>query len=202
MQVGFEKEFFLLNEENKPQLIKTNTGIPYDECGWLVEARGMPFNSANDAVYNLKGKIAKITATIQKIHPTFSLSDQPFMIVDRTLRAQAAKTFQKPLVRQNNFYGHETHRNSPLEGIAAIHVSLTSQQRYKDQNGNESHYNVNFDWARIFTKLDLAFKNEIKDAKRNPGFYELKGDGRVEYRSLPANVDLDKLTQVLEEVGL
>ena len=55
-----------------------------------------------------------------------------------------------------------------------------------------------FDFVQIIRKLDEAFKGEIKAAKRLPGFYEIKPDRRVEYRSLPNDVDLGKIIKTLK----
>jgi hypothetical protein len=57
---------------------------------------------------------------------------------------------------------------------------------------------MNFDWMRWFLLFDKAFKEEIKNSYRNPGFYELKSDGRIEYRSLPNNINMDKLINVIQ----
>lgn len=56
------------------------------------------------------------------------------------------------------------------------------------------------DHAMLVGRLDSAFKAEIRAARRNPGFYERKGDGRIEYRSLPNNVDLEKVREVLGSI--
>lgn len=57
-----------------------------------------------------------------------------------------------------------------------------------------------FDYITIFKKLDEAFAEEIKEAKRLPGFYEIKSDGRIEYRSLPSNVSLFKVIDVINSI--
>jgi hypothetical protein len=52
----------------------------------------------------------------------------------------------------------------------------------------------------MIMSFDNTFKDEIRKSGRNPGFYEVKGDGRIEYRSLPNNVDMGKVEMVLRQV--
>jgi hypothetical protein len=226
MRVGLEKEFFLLTKDGepvslaaeKPLLYNETAGhpwlrLPHDDCGWLVEARGEPFADPVDAVFSLKAKVFKIERTLAEINAEsfmeglpFSLSDEPIMKVSKAVRLQSARYFTKPLVKYQNLHGYETHKNAMLEGTAGVHVSFTQETSFTENacescgHCKERVYNVNFDWPQIFLKLDAAFAEEIKAAKRRPGFYEIKSDGRVEYRSLPANVDLDKLIRVLNKV--
>jgi hypothetical protein len=44
-------------------------------------------------------------------------------------------------------------------------------------------------------------KTEYMSAEFLAGFYEVKQDGRVEYRSLPSNTSLDKLIEFFEKEG-
>ncbi|MCK9458292.1 MAG: hypothetical protein M0R80_01460 [Proteobacteria bacterium] len=223
MRIGLEKEFFLLTKDGEPVSLAavnpTGTGghsllrLPHDDCGWLVEARGEPFSNPVDAVFSLKAEIYKIEQTLAEINAEtffaglpFRLSDVPIMKVPKTVRLQSARYFTKPLVKYQNFYGYETHKNAMLEGTAGVHVSFTQETSFTEDacescgHCKERIYNVNFDWPQIFLKLDAAFAEEIKEAKRRPGFYEIKHDGRVEYRSLPADVDMEKLIKILKTV--
>ena len=208
MKVGLEKEFFLI-KNGKPQSLATDTlhnfgHLPCDECGWLVEARGKPHNSIVEAVFSLKADIYQIEKRVEKIPAehidgvaySYTLNDEPVMKVDRATKLQCARRFAKGTIKYQNLYGHECHRNALSEATAGVHVSFTVERIYTSNN-NTYTYNVNFDWPQIFIKLDKAFADEIKAAKRRPGFYEIKHDGRVEYRSLPSKVDLDKLIDVL-----
>jgi hypothetical protein len=201
MLIGLEKEFFLLKDGNPQPL--TDLGLPCDECGWLVEARGEPHNSIIEAIFSLKAAIYRIELSVALINANQSadslpyvLTDEPLMKVDRATKLKCARHFGKGIITYQNLYGHESHRNALTESTAGVHVSFTESHTVRHDN-REYKYNRNFDWPQIFTKLDKAFAEEIKTTKRRPGFYELKSDGRVEYRSLPANVDLGKLIDVL-----
>ena len=202
MKIGLEKEFFLLRD-GKPQAI-VGLAIPCDECGWLVEARGEPHYSIVDAVFSLKASIYKIEKSVITINSravntseVFALSDEPIMKVDKAVKLKCARNYAKGLIQYQNLYGFECHKNALSESTAGVHVSFTEQYVIYNKDGTKYEHNTNFDWPQIFVKLDKAFAEEIKAAKRRPGFYELKNDGRVEYRSLPSNINLDKLMDVL-----
>jgi hypothetical protein len=208
MKVGLEKEFFLVDDKGQPVDLTELRSLPCDECGWLVEARGLPFrNDIIEAVFSLKASIYRIEQELLLINARqksaglaeLTLTDNPVMKVSRDIRLKCARKFTKSLIKYQNFYGYQSHRHALTEATAGIHISLTSEVEV--YHGNEKHiYNRNFDWPQIFVKLDKAFAEEIKAAKRRPGFYELKPDGRVEYRSLPANANLDKVMEVLSHI--
>ncbi len=199
---GLEKEMFLMDGD-KPMLVPP--GIPHDECGWLVEARGKPCGDICDAVHSLMADLHRIHLLVinhrgQAVGgQNIFLSDVPVMPVSKSLRHQAARRFAKGLLRQQNIYGHERHRINSTEATAGIHISFTNQRTFRLADNATSTHNLMFDFLSIFKALDKSFKEEIRNAKRNPGFYELKGDGRIEYRSLPANVDLFKVIDVVSE---
>lgn len=61
-----------------------------------------------------------------------------------------------------------------------------------------------FDFYPIVKKLDDEFKNEIKAANRQAGFYAIKDGCRLEYRSLPNSVfetELAAITKLLNRIG-
>ena len=202
MKVGLEREMFLLDKEGNPVVIPLN--IPSDECGVLVEARGPPADNITDAVYLLKAEEHRIERNINKRHPNrYTLDDSPIMEIPRLTRLKANRVYAKGLTTYQNIYGFEHHRNKITEQPAGIHISFTNPKEVKvntcKECGRSSEVTVNqvFDYISLFTLLDKAFKDEIKRAKRRQGFYELKDDGRIEYRSLPSNVDLLKVIEVL-----
>lgn len=215
MRVGLEKEFFVVTENDVPVALVDDVKLPADECGWLAEARGEPHASIVQAVFSLKASIWEIEQALKRInaarvakatteHPAqiLKLCDTPIMRISREVRTAAGRVYQKPLIRYQNLHGHTSHRNTPAEAVAGVHISFTEEGRYTTTNGETRTYNKNFDWPRIFVELDKAFRDEIAAARRRPGFYELKHDGRVEYRSLPANVDLEKIIEVLRAIHI
>lgn len=207
MKIGFELEAFCLDTEGKPVLVPD--GLPFDECGWLIEVRSEPHTSVGKAIALLIGeqKYVEELAAARKV----SLSYVPLFAIPRDLKVQAARRNGKGLIQYRNVYGFETHRNSTLLATASLHVSFTEERvfTYSERSnckecGHTEHKQFKYqgfvDHAKIIVGLDKAFKEEIKKAQRNPGFYEVKSDGRIEYRSLPNNVDLDKVSATLEEL--
>lgn len=191
MKIGLEKEFFVLRD-NKPIVVPPQLGA--DESGVLAEARGNPFSNVTEAIFSLQASAYDLSkrAEILKV----SLIDHPLMNIPRSLKLEARRLYPKGLTRYQNLYGFQSHRNSVSEQTAGVHVSFTKTREEKVAD-RTFRCNEIFDFPQIFRKLDAAFATEIKESKRRPGFYELKADGRIEYRSLPANVDMDKLIDVL-----
>lgn len=185
--IGLEQEFFLCNGD---QLVVVPQFIPHDECGWLVEARSRPFDSLVEAVYSLQASVHDIK---QQLSCTAVLSPEPVMKVSKEVRVEASRKYSKGLTRYQNLYGHIRHRFAGNEAGAGIHITFANILSYMDNKHHQHKAGINFDWPRLFRLLDVEFAQEIKDTKRRPGFYELKHDGKVEYRSLPSNVPYDKL---------
>lgn len=209
MNIGLEKEFFLVDHDSKVQVLTGDLAIlPHDNCGWLVEARGEAFDTITKAVYSLEADCYEIRRLLKKkinvAHELFSLVDTPIMPLIRATTVEASRHFAKGISRHGNFYGYTHHRNNQSEATAGLHISFTSGRTQLSgckcgQSYNVS-YNGNFDWPAIFVGLDKEFAEEIREAKRRPGFYEIKHDGRVEYRSLPSNIDTYKLIEVVKEL--
>ena len=70
-----------------------------------------------------------------------------------------------------------------------------------DTKRMDEHYSALFDYIAPIIALDKAFATEITDSKRIKGVYAIKnGDkgDRIEYRSLPSTVELNKIISVLK----
>lgn len=78
-------------------------------------------------------------------------------------------------------------------------VSVEDKYKYESKQTSKSYSGI-FDYVSIIHKLDEAFKEELKVSSRIKGVYAIK-DGefgnRVEYRSLPNNIDPEKLIKTL-----
>ncbi len=192
-KIGLEKEAFLL-KDGQPQIIPN--GMPKDGCGLLVEARSEAFFDPTQAVFSLMASYHDIEVMAKEKGMT--LDESPIKVIPRDLTREAARTNAKGLIEFQNLYGFKDHKHARNEYTAGIHISFTNPGSYTDRENRTITMNKIFDFVQLFKKIDKAFDKEIKDAKRNPGFYELKRDGRIEYRSLPANVDLKKVIEVLK----
>lgn len=200
MKFGFELEAFCLNLDGTTSLVPDD--VPMDECGWLAEIRSDPHEDITKAIYLLKAETKKVEKIANG--KRLKLLYVPLLQIDRDLKVQAARKHGKGLINYKNLYGHETHKNATKFATASLHVNFTNEHtwHYKDEKGvpSKHKYSGFVDHAKLIVGLDAAFKEEIKKAKRNPGFYEVKTDGRIEYRSLPNDVSLDKLETVLQEL--
>lgn len=195
MKYGLEQEFFLKDVEGN-FVIPVPKTLPYDESGFLVESRGKPFENITDAVYSLMGETHKI---IRKLPVGFSLDISPFAAINKAQKFAVRREFSKGTNNYQNLYGYEYHKTSQNEHTAGIHISFTREESVYIPNSTPRVVNAMFDFVQLFRYLDKQFSSEIKDAKRRPGFYEIKSDGRIEYRSLPSNTSLDKIIEVISE---
>ena len=194
LKIGLEKEFFI---QKDGQYVIAPPGLPYDESGLLAEARGQAFNCPVEAVYSLNADIYKLNTKAKEL--SVNLFDNPIAIIPRQLKVKASRQFAKGLTKYENLYGHQYHRNNRSENTAGIHISFTKPLKHIEDKVEFDYFSM-FDWVQIFRQLDAEFKDEIKSSKRQPGFYELKPDGRIEYRSLPSNTDLNKIIEILNKI--
>jgi len=195
---GLEREYFLVHKETgipiMPEDLKLD--LPIDSCGYLVEARGAAYTSIYSAVYSVLAIQQELEHKLESTD--YKLSLNPILSLSKDFLNQVSRRYSKGIVSYQNYMGHTNHRLKQNERTAGIHLSITDRQSYiKHVAPNhapiEVFYNKNFDWFRWFMALDYEFEQEIRDSKRNKGFYELKFDGRIEYRSLPTNINFEKL---------
>ncbi len=192
--LGLEREYFCTNAAGDVQVVPT--GVPADECGWLMEARGLPATNPEEAVFSLLADEYRVLRAA-RAHGV-SASFEPVMRVPEPVRRAASRRYAKGLTRHQNLYGHPAHRIRHPLATAGIHVSFTNPQSFRNDKGVElgPAYRI-FDFAKLFRAIDQEFKVEIEEARRLPGFYELKPDGRIEHRSLPNNVPPERLIEGL-----
>lgn len=206
MKIGFELEAFCIGPGEVPTLVPSS--LPMDECGWLVEVRSEPHKNVTKAVFLLQAEVSLVETEAKKVN--LALRYEPLLEIPRELKVQAARRHGKGLLSYQNIYGFKTHRNSTKLATASLHISFTNEREFNyielvagniaTKIDRKFKYPGFVDHAKLIVGLDRAFKEEIRVAKRNPGFYEVKGDGRIEYRSLPNNVNMNKVTQVLQDL--
>ena len=231
LKIGFELELFCRTFEEDGgggEYCLVPDGLPYDECGWLVEVRSEPHHDLDKAIALLEAELLIVARAAWKAGVV--LVREPLIEIPRELRVAAARIHDKGRISYQNIYGHQTHRCSPRFATAALHISLTNSHcfQYFKPEYTKSAGTVQgsmFGWAKfnlptpkiamkeaefgypgfvdhalLIGFLDKYFKTEIRAARRNPGFYERKADGRIEYRSLPNNVDLEKVRDVIGSI--
>lgn len=198
MKYGLEQEFFVKNGEGS--LIGALPAVlTPDDCGFLAEARGQPYTNIREAVFSLLADVHRLQTEAVKLG--FTLVCEPNADVPFKAIMESRRAFSKGTLSFQNLYGHESHKEKRKK-TAGIHISFTEYADYacyrRGTRDNEFvphtfNYQPNWDWVQLFRHLDHWFKDEIKAARRNPGFYELKEDGRIEYRSLPNDVDPQRI---------
>ena len=192
MKYGLEQEFFVYNDSHLIGPVPPE--LTPDECGFLAEARGQPCVTIREAVFSLMADVHRLETVATQLGLT--LVKEPILDVPRSIILECRRKFTKPTLDYQNLYGYPEHKNKGKK-TAGIHISFTDERVILNDAKNPTTVNLIFDFVQVFRKLDLNFKEEIKTAKRYPGFYELKPDRRIEYRSLPNNCDLLKIIQVL-----
>jgi hypothetical protein len=190
IKIGFElEEFYLVNDQ--PAVVPMT--IPRDDCGWLVEYRSEPNFDPYKAIGSLIAEKEQVATKLPAGAKTLCV---PYMTIPRKLKLEARRMSEKARLCFQNLYGL-----SPSTGdLAGLHVSFTHPRTIHRKNDEGGDYAINqiFDFVQLFRALDREYAKEIKEAKRRPGFYELKVDGRIEYRSLPNTLDLWKLAKFLK----
>lgn len=215
IQFGLECEFFI-TKNGEICAVPTKYAGDADGSGLCLEARSKPYESITEAVYSLKAEIRRITKRVQA--DGYNILMEPVATVSKAIKRASRRDYVKDILRYENLYGHEDHKHKQTESPCGIHISVTVKETksilhkttelylfgksaqkhsYKDIESD-----VIWDYPQFIRALDIAFKEEIKSSKRNPGFYELKSDGRFEYRSLPNNIDLEKLIDTVSEIKI
>lgn len=202
MKYGLEQEFFV-KDAGGVLVGALPAALTPDECGFLAEARGQAFPTIREAVFSVMADAHRLECEASKLELQLVCepnADMPFKALMESRRSHS-----KGVISFQNLYGYEAHKQRNRK-TAGIHISFTCHRTHScyyaagdRYERDEFEYQPNWDWVQLFRHLDIQFKDEIKEAKRNPGFYELKPDGRIEYRSLPNNVDLKKVIKVIED---
>jgi len=204
MKYGFEKEYFVVDQYNNYMLCPKE--LPGDECGYLAEARGSQYNDPRMAAFAMLAEESRIKDVAYGLG-LLELRDSPSTTkVGPALRKAALRLHGKnphPHTRFN-MYGKDFGCNDKWDR-AGLHVHFSNEIEVRFDgctNCRESSRTVAgmLNMPEIIRVLDSVFAKEIKEARRIPGFYELKPYG-FEYRSLPANVDVVEVARVLERKG-
>ena len=190
MKIGIEVEFFLVKDGKIVNVAKA--GLPSDEYPLLAEARGNPFDCVFQAVGSVRGEIDRIVSAAGKtgLTPLFADWVKKDDDVEKLYEDILRQGFSKH-IGWRNLYGKKPSSKNKRFIAAGLHVSFTEQRSFGYHVNNQPqtfNYNSVFDYPHIFNNITKEFLPEIKASGRVEGFYEVKGDGRVEYRSLPATI--------------
>lgn len=201
--IGFELEAFVVElrgREKHPILVPN--GLPKDECGYLVEFRGKPGNTALEAAGLLEAEIERVSG-LRVPSMVIDLVFAPYLDLPKKLRTEAIRSHGKPPVphERGSLYNKQYHDSRARAGL---HIHFTTQERHvtcpkcshEFKTGHECMTNM----VQVIQRLDQLFAKEIKDAKRLPGLFETgKFHGGFEYRSLPSGIDYWRVAKLIDE---
>lgn len=199
-EVGIEREYFLLDSGDnivEPALF----GFPFDEFGFLVEIRTLPYTKTKPLIEELLDLISAHEAQAEKLglrlHSTHRLSmDSKFV---EYLKKKYAWDYLKNTtanihagVEVSHATGIDRWTNKIIWGTAGLHVHF-SRKRILSHAQRVLQYpiikRVQLPIDKIVLAMDSKFKGEIFKTCRIQGEYEIKPYG-FEYRSLPANINI------------
>lgn len=186
LTIGIEVEFFG-KRKGKYEVLSKHDAIPTDGYPLLAEARGKPSKCPYQAVGSVRGEVDRIVSIMrgENIRPVFvnwvSHEETKVQHEEILRRGISKRTAWRNLSGLSLSAKNETHHS------AGMHVSFTRPVTIHQEDG-DLETNGLFDYAHLFRALTLEFAAEMKEAERVHDFYEVKYDGRVEYRSLPATL--------------
>jgi len=202
MKYGIELEFFVTKDGEKVPAYRGTSNV--DGNPVVGELRTGVFNSIGKCVFDLKRLIYQERLWLGKrgyvmhIIPEMTVNDD-FI---RNLRQDRHYTDKKEYTDILSIYGEAKYNVLPVNKFKAslqINVSKDTVVRVTEDKEFIRGGSM-FDYVGLISKLDNAFKDEIKASKRTKGIYAIKRgevSDRIEYRSLPNTVDLYKIIEVL-----
>ena len=202
LTIGFEREYFeRSNRTQELEIVPKALRNYADECGWLVEIRTKPVRlSIHDASDDLRRAIFEITlaedhleAEVVSVNCILHRSD--WEKIPKSMRLSARREYAKGLISYRNLYDEKYLMGKGDLQPAGLHISFKNEQSrlVNPTTKEEFKYCPLWDFSMLFRALDKEFDEEIKASKRRRGSYELKGDSRIEYRSLPATISNERL---------
>lgn len=222
LELGLEKEYFIAKKGQEPieqRIIsaeESNLTDNCDECGFLAETRGEPNSDIDKAVLSIIEKEQKLKRQLDK---DIELLEIPFIKLPEETMHNFRRTYGKGQSKDRGMYQDIKPKKHQTAGLH-IHFSnfdkvvtsfivkktmlfvdkkLIHSPEIEEEKREEVIQIHQLDIPFIIRFLDEHFSTEIKETKRQKGMYELKSHG-FEYRSLPNNIDLEKLTSVLFEL--
>jgi len=216
-KIGFEREYFLVNDRGKLVINPSMYGFTTDEFGVLVEARGKPSTNIDEAMLSLmleEQKLKKL-AEDQKM----KLILEPNKKLSKEEMNEVYGRYSKEPSKAENMYGKIKELDFSRVN-AGLHVHFSNAENKKidktvnyiflpnykekekkvtEKETEEVIVNYFLNVPRIIKAMDTAFKKAIKESNRRLGEYEIKPHG-FEYRSLPNNVELLKVAEIANKV--
>lgn len=208
---GIELEFFIIKDGVPvPAYLHTNN---LDGCQMIGEIKSIVSPDIVSVIFDTKKKLYQERVKLNANGLDLALISQA-TFTDQDLkerRRNQGKEFKQ--LDEKSIYFGRTGKLLPRKLFKAslpLNISdnktkfITSSRLSNGVLTDRSYhieYSETFDYFSIIRKLDLKFKKEIKESNRIPGVYAIKtGEKglRIEYRSLPNNVDLEDLIRAVK----
>lgn len=167
---------------------------PTDDFPGLVEARTVGGESLRKQFYMLLSEMDRLEGTNWTKHEHTFDTRQKVQI--------RARHSEKGGISIGNIYGKDPKAlgNRTLASFQINISNFVGSIQPRGENSALRDIYGPFDFFQIIKRLDEEFATEIKESNRQPGFYCLKDQLRVEYRSLPNSVALIKPNTLLSRI--
>lgn len=224
MKYGIELEFFVENKENvivpaytvtdntdgNPIIGEIKTSVHNNIVDCVFELKKLLYLEtqkieSKDCEIILKNSIDVSADFLQKVREDEQFVDQKNFEVLKELSIYPNKKFITDLKRGHFTASLQINFSEEKSFDYDVYTKVTIEDKFKyDIETKKKSYSNLFDYVDIIQKLDTVFMEDIKNSKRKKGIYAIKegiGGDRIEYRSLPNTVDLDKIINTLLEAN-
>lgn len=186
---GFEVEGFYLKGGKIEIPPKEYT---HDDFPGLVEVRNTGGGNLREQFYLLKSSMDEYE------NVDWSTTEYTFTPKQKTIIR--GRHYEKGGVHINNIYG-KSPKELGSKTLASFQINISSSNgMIKDSYGSMREQYSLFDFVTIIRNLDEEFEKEIKESKRQIGFYSIKDHLRLEYRSLPNSVVTQNTNKLLKRI--
>ena len=200
LHYGLELEFFIYKgSQLVPAYLKTNNTDGNIATG---ELKTKVHTSLEDAVFEMNKLIFLEKKMLKEKGCSFRLKTSATLTDDqiKELRRQLIYA-KKEWSEEFSIYGEKVGKILPIHRLKAslqINISDNYKLDYYTQASKKAslqthHSSSLFNYIDIIRKWDTQFKKQIEGTDRVPGVYSIKhGEqgNRIEYRSLPNNINL------------
>lgn len=218
LNFGLELEYFIFKEGKLIPAHKVTRN--HDGNPMIGEVRSIVSPFLVDCMFDIQKKIFKEKKALAEQFAKIVMIPEVQLTKDQLRDMRSSVDFndrkQMRALKEMSVYGRDLSKilsRGHLKASLQVNISnnveeeiITYKER-KDASFNtctirtkvKEYRSTLFDYAAIIRYLDEYFKIAIKETKRTPGVFCIKsgekGD-RIEYRSLPNNIDLELLTDI------
>lgn len=197
---GLELETFLVNNNN--EIIIPNPEIhPTDSCIGLLEFRSKPNPNIFTCFGEIESQLQEFNYKNKDLYPLI-IAYHTFTTTQKQLIRKRTTNHCKSYLNTQNIYGLKP-KAIGNKSIASLQINISNQisPEYKQENITiPARYGL-LDINNIVSSLDNTFKNEIKNQQRQIGWYAIKDQIRLEYRSLPNTIyEMPNFFHILQDI--